>query len=415
MTIAAAESTLDLASRSTSRSRWLARLLAIATLLVAFVAMPRSAEAQRPDNWILLGLTSLDGDDEFAAALSGAIRGALARRPGLPLSDADAVLTQIELASGCEAPELPCLERMANVVGARHVLFGYVHRDAQGPRFNFAISVSHYDASTGTIERTFDIVVPSNHSDIDELREPARAIAEDLAGRAGSSTVTGRLRVVGEPNAGVRIDGQEVGRTDATGGYVGLVPLGVHTVEVGSSAPQSIGVEAEGEAIVTIDVPESSSRAGANDALRWTSYGLLGVAGVSLVASTIFGILTLDQQAQLDAYRGATCTGPVVNGECTGMWRSTAGTNATFAVGSSVCEAVSRANSGPDARIREACRSDNEVSFWTFAVLTAVTGVAGASLLAIAGGDSSSEQAPVAILVPSISPYGASLTALGSF
>ena len=257
-------------------------LFAFTMLGIVQLGATAAAEAQTT-NVVVLGLTSLEGDDTFATNLSGALRQAASQVRGWTVSDRDVPLSQLELATGCDATELSCVQQIANTVGAQRLVYGTIQRqDAGGGRFDFVIRIHLYDTVSNSIIRTLDERLPSSRSDIDDLREPARRYATSLAEGAGTATAGG---------GGLPPEGQELGTgTGETGG-----------TGSGDTAPPPGGAQSSGG-------DDTIGR------LNWPAFALLLVAVGSAVGWIVTGLAAMDQRDTLDAYRGrvqGTMGGPI--------------------------------------------------------------------------------------------------------
>jgi hypothetical protein len=327
--------------RSVARALFAFAMLGIVQL-AASVA-PSVASAQTT-NVVVLGLTSLEGDDTFATNLSGALRQAASQVRGWTVSDRDVPLSQLELATGCDATELSCVQQIANTVGAQRLVYGTIHRqDSGGGRFDFVIAIHLYDTTSNSIIRSLDERLPSSRSDIDDLREPARRYATTLAEGAGTAT-TG--------TGGLPPEGQEVGTGTGTG-------------ETGTGGGE-VGGETGGG--------ETGGGGGGDDVgrLNWPAFALLAVGVGTAVAWILAG---LDAQANVTTVADfrATMPGP-----------------APGATDLSICNPQ---NVNADMRltpqerdaINGACSSPAEILQFVFMGTAIIAGATGVALLAANG------------------------------
>lgn len=294
-------------------------------------------------NIVVLGLTSLEGDDTFATNLSGALRQAASQVRGWTVSDRDVPLSQLELATGCDASELSCVQQIANTVGAQRLVYGTIQRQDQGGgRFDFVIRIHLYDTASNSIIRSLEEHLPSSRSDIDDLREPARRYATTLAEGAGTATTGG---------GGLPPEGQEVG---SGGGETGS----------GSGDEQTGPVGGE------------QSSGGGDDIgrLNWPAFALLLVGVGSAVAWIVAG---LDAQANMDTVQQFRTSTP-------------APMPAVGETDLSICNPRNvEANTMGDPTRREAingaCGSPAEILQFVFMGTAIVAGAAGIGLLAANG------------------------------
>src|SRR5262245_3970633 len=131
------------------------RSLPLATLAAALflgpaLLAPGLAHAQT--TVVVLGITSLEGDDELARNLTGALRNAASHVDGWQVSENEVTLAQMALAHGCsDEPDTGCLSQIASTLGTQVIVYGILRRAATR---GFELSLSLYDAQTGHIERS---------------------------------------------------------------------------------------------------------------------------------------------------------------------------------------------------------------------------------------------------------------------
>lgn len=303
-------------------------LSSFAASLLVLLALASTASAQTTVS--VLGLTSLEGDDEFARNFTGALRHAASQVEGWTVSDRDVALSQMELTHDCSSSDSACMMQIAESIGSSRVIYGTIQRAPIGARFEFQVTLFLFDTATGQVEERFTDNVPSSDTDIDALREPAREMVRALS----AATSPGTIRVTGTPNSEVRIDGTVVGRTDAGGTYVSdPVPPGAHTVRLGD-AEESVTI-AGNEALAAFTVAEGGG--GGGSVLPWVGIGMLGVAAVSLGVS-IFAMAQLDSLSNNPDYvayrRSVGAMDPMATTVCDSRYYSTA---AFGSVGQSTC------------------------------------------------------------------------------
>ncbi len=200
------------------------RVLTLTAALTG-VLLPSAALAQGVN---VLGLQSLEGDDEFARNLTGALRYAVGQIPEWTLAAEEVTLSQMLLVHGCDSPTAVCLGQIANSLGAEKLVYGTVQRSSRGSSYRFQVSLGLFDARTGTTVEQAGSSLASQRTDIDDLRGPARDFAQRLAGRH----TVGTLRVVTPvEGATVFVDGHEVGTVEG-GEFVLETDPGVRRVRV---------------------------------------------------------------------------------------------------------------------------------------------------------------------------------------
>ncbi len=192
------------------------------TLLLGWVAFP--AMAQADDSVFVLGIRSVQGDDELTRNLTGAVRQEASRVRGWTVSDTEVSLDQMALAHDCDEPDPACLANIAVALSADKIIYGTVSRAGGEENYNFALSIYIFDASTGSITESETDTIPRIATDIDDLRPRAATYIAKLSGQRQF----GSLRIESDaPGATVRIDGENVGTLDGDGNLV------VNDVEVG--------------------------------------------------------------------------------------------------------------------------------------------------------------------------------------
>jgi len=349
------------------------------------------ATAQADETIVVAGLTSVDGDDEYARNLTGALRHAATAVRGWSVSERDVALANLELVAGCEAPDLACLQQIATTVGAQRLIFGTISRTS-GDHYEFAVSIHAYSVATGQIEENVERNLSSAHMDIDDLRTPAREIIDQLANvpRVGTIRVTA---AAGQP---VRIDGASVGTTDAGGAFVASdVAAGSHEVVVGDGPAQTVSVSEGSEAVASFT--SSSGGGGGGPGINWAAVALLAGAGLALVGTVVSWaeLLTLSNDAAYNQYR-------MDLGSMYGLSGDVACQDASIA----------HLGSGPSAaHIRDVCSQGStfEILQYVFLGVAVAAGATGIILLVMDSSGSHDDTTTVS-LVPSFGPNSGSMT-----
>src|SRR5690606_22646690 len=135
-----------------------AKGLLLAALLSSFaaasVATPGAAQAQSGASLVVLGIRSVEGDDEFTRNLTGALRHAASQVAGWDVSDREVTLAQMALAHGCDDPDPPCMAAIADSLEIQRVLYGDVRRTSAGDSFDFSINLHLFNGETDQIEHS---------------------------------------------------------------------------------------------------------------------------------------------------------------------------------------------------------------------------------------------------------------------
>lgn len=375
-------------ARTLSRGVLFANLLAL--LLPVGITLASVATAHAQETVVVLGLTSVEGDDDYARNLSGALRHAASAVRGWSVSERDVALANLELVAGCEAPDPECLTTIATTVGAQRLIFGTISR-TPGDHYEFQVALQSYSVATGQVEENVERTLSSSRSDIDDLRDPARAMIDDLA----NVPRVGTIRITATAGQDVRIDGTLVGTTDAGGGFVASdVAAGSHEVVVGSAPPQTVSVNEGSEAVVAIAAPGGG---GGGPSINWAAVALLAGAGLAIVGTIVSWaeLLTLSND-------------PAYN-----QWRMDLGTMYGQS-GNVACDSsqIARLGTGPAAtHINDVCSQGStfEILQYVFLGVAAAAGATGIILLVL-DSSSSHEEAPAVSLVPSFGPNSGSMT-----
>ncbi|HBQ13697.1 MAG TPA: hypothetical protein DEF51_22035 [Myxococcales bacterium] len=377
---------------SMSRS---AAFLAIA--LAACVFAPAVTYAQ---SVIVLGVRSLDGDDEFARNLTGALRHAASQVGDWEVSEREVTLAQMALAHGCDDPNPSCMAEIADSLSTQRVIYGDVRRTSAEDQFDFSLSLHLFNAESDQIEQSVADTIPGIRTDIDDLREPVRRYVAALSG----APRTGTLRIVAQPGAEVFIDGEAVGTADAEGRFeVADLEAGTRNVRIAAEGfePHSsqVAIEPYGEASLEADLDAVAGASGGGGTFPTeivVDAGLLAVA-VGLAATWIWSWNRVTNEIQNDpAFVTARASQPeTVENICATIGPSDAG----YATVSGLCGEADTL----------------EVLQFVFAVSAAAVGGAGIYFLlqGVMGDDADSDQAWM--LVPTAGPDSAGLRLFGTF
>ncbi|MCS6858258.1 MAG: hypothetical protein NZM37_11150, partial [Sandaracinaceae bacterium] len=112
--------------------------------------------------------------------LSGIVRHELTREVEWSVLPQAISLPQMELALGCDASELSCIERIGQNVGADYLVYGTLRRLGRGARFEFEAEFNLFSVKEVKILGTAKGRFPSIRVDIDDLRPLASDLASQL-------------------------------------------------------------------------------------------------------------------------------------------------------------------------------------------------------------------------------------------
>ncbi len=203
--------------------RVLAGLLAVAGLAPGVAVAQPAGDSAAALDVAVLGLRSVEGDDERARALTEALRREATAVPGWRVLPADVSLSQMSLVHGCAEPDAACLASIASDLAAARVVYGTLRRIGDD---DLALSLYLFDAEQGRIAESIRDTFPATDP-ADDMR--SRRYLAELAGRSRF----GSLRLVTEAGATVRLDGAPAGEVGEGGVFLAEdLAEGPHEVEV---------------------------------------------------------------------------------------------------------------------------------------------------------------------------------------
>jgi hypothetical protein len=276
---------------------------------------------------VVLGLRSLEGDDEFANAMTEQLRAAAKNMTGWHLLDRAVSMAQMTLAHNCEDIDAGCLSEIARSLEADRLIFGTVRRTAARSKYDYEITVSLFNGTTHTIAGTETQTV--DRSDSKQKRALGK-YAQLLVSRLSTSeSNAGRLTIeVNVLSAEVRLDGQMLGQTHDGKLTLDTVTPGEHTLEVSAIGHQShtqrIEISAADQSTISVmleRVPEPTAEASApteatapvppmpdeqtgRGSLAWLGYTLIGVGAASAIAWGVSLYMIEFQYNKNDTYQG---------------------------------------------------------------------------------------------------------------
>lgn len=262
-------------------------------LALLAVAVPSIAYADV--TVIVLGVRSVEGDDEFARDLTSTLRQAASQVEGWAVSDREVSLAQMTLVHGCDEPDAQCMSQISQALQVQRVIYGTVRRTGTRQNSDFSLTLYLFDAEASEITGTVTDGIPNGQRDVDDLAPRARGYIRSLMGAsdAGSIRIATNL-----PGAQILLDGDEVGITGEDGSFTATnVSPGSHRIEVTAENHQRFRgtvTVAEGEEAsleVTLQEGEDTSGGGGGGGggggFNILGWGLVGV-GVVGMALTIF-------------------------------------------------------------------------------------------------------------------------------
>lgn len=176
----------------------------------------------------VLGVRSLDGDDQLERRISQALRASARSVDSYKVSEREVSLAQMSLAHGCEEVDAACLSEIASTLSADRLVYGNLVHSGDKVR----VTLFNFNAGSGLIESSAERIVPAVQLAEPTLGPIMTALVQRLAGKGESGF--GSLRVTGNrPGAQVAVDGKPAGELDASGELViSQVTEGPHAVSV---------------------------------------------------------------------------------------------------------------------------------------------------------------------------------------
>ena len=372
---------------------------------------------------VVLGLRSVEGDDEVANELTEHLRVAARGVEGWSVSNAAVSMAQMSLAHGCEEIDAACLSEIAKGLQADVVVYGTLRRNSARTDFDFALNLSMFDGRAGQIAKSVDDIAPR-----EEGAEEMAARAQKLIGRLASTSAGGTISIqANTADADVRVNGQQVGRTREgalrleglqSGQYRieilkdGYTPH-VSTVTVVEGGETSIAaVLASTTGTTDTAMVDYDEQTGGGHRLAWLGWTLIGVGAVSLIGMGISMavIEEIDDDPLKRQYSDAVARGndqavdqgnpqDVVNDVCVAARRGNA-----YRLGAGAARDVADKCSTADTM---------EVLQWVFLGTAVAAGGTGLVLVLTAddGPEERAARAPALALRPHVGPDGAGLSA----
>ncbi|MCG8556221.1 MAG: PEGA domain-containing protein [Proteobacteria bacterium] len=311
-------------------ARQLRRAL-VGSLVAMSLLFPAVLEAQ--PRLVVLGLRSLEGDDEFALALSKALRRRARTEQRWRVSSRAPSLAQMALAYGCDDPDPSCLTDIALALRADKLIYGTVEREGSDSRIR--VNVDLFDQDSGGVDASAKIVADAKRYDDASMRTLARQTLDTLTGRRASKPVettpppepeapppvaTGAVLVEANVMAAlVSVDGEEAGQMQGGRLLLQEVSPGSHSIEVTAPGYEpmrtTVTVTAQRHTPVRLTLRElpSGQPMGWPRTKMWVGMSLVAGAA-ALVGATAFTwmrIAKLNDDRRLLNYRRAAGAQPM--------------------------------------------------------------------------------------------------------
>lgn len=204
-----------------SRARIRARCVPLALALMLALSLVRPAHAAT--NVAVLGVRSLDGEDELERRLSASLYEGATHVPDYAVSERQLSLEQMMIAHGCDEPNAKCLGEIATALGVERLLYGTVV--ASGGAYE--LTVFSFEAKTARIETAVARALKPERLAAPLIDETIGRLIRRLNGDPG----TGLLHITGNaPGAEIVVDGTTRGALDNKGELTLELPAGEHRV-----------------------------------------------------------------------------------------------------------------------------------------------------------------------------------------
>jgi hypothetical protein len=293
-----------------------------ATLLT--LASPAPAVAQT-SSVVVLGVRSVEGDDDVAHDLTTALRESARSIDGWTVSQTAVSMAQMALAHGCEEVDAACLADIAKGLSSDLIVYGTLSRNSAREDYDYAFSLNLFDARTGSIVRNVDDTIPRGETTKGALSARAQRLISRVAGVATPTPTLGSIAV--EANvaaADVLINNQPVGNLDNGALQFEGLQAGMYRVEVRTHgyAPfvTTVSVEEGKQTLVqaellpgasdrdpTLDWEDTTEEPESGHGLRWLGWTLVGVGAASAVGAIVSWsqIIRIDNDDRLGRWSNA--------------------------------------------------------------------------------------------------------------
>lgn len=278
-------------------------------LLLLTLAVGWPAAALADASVVVLGLRSVEGDDDLANTITEELRVAAKGVTGWAVLERSVSMAQMMLAHGCDDVDATCLSEIAKGLGAERIIYGTIRRTSARDDYDFSLDLSSFDAASGRIEQTVTEVVPKAETETDGLGAHVAKMLQRLSGAATAGTIVVQANV---ENAKVTLNAQPVG--EVVGGRLVLeqVQPGSYELEISAEGHRTyravVQVQENAETTVaatlnagegeddwkrrdieeSFGTPEDTKGSGAP---LWVGYTLVGVAGASLIGLVVSWVM----------------------------------------------------------------------------------------------------------------------------
>lgn len=164
------------------------------TLCIAAVAMPHPVQAQ--EDVLVLGITSVEGDDAVAQVITRHLRIAVSRVRGWRILPGDRSLVQMLIVADChdEYESEGCLPRIADLKHARHIVSGVLKRSPDTAH-GYMLDLFWYDAGVASTVARYHVEIPAGTGDA-SIAEKMRGWLDHMGIPAADSASDGNPMLI---------------------------------------------------------------------------------------------------------------------------------------------------------------------------------------------------------------------------
>jgi hypothetical protein len=267
-----------------------ARLVFCVLLLLAVTSAARADTSAA-----VLGLRSLEGDDELANDLTEQLRSASRAVEGWSVSSTAVSMAQMSLAHGCDEIDASCLSEIAKGLKADRIIYGTIRRTSARDDYDFALSLYLFDAETSSIARQVEKTMTRNQTDFQSLA----AVADKLVARLSSTATGGGVEIQANvSDAEVTVNGQSVGVTHDGALHLTDLQPGKYRIEIHKEGytpnTSTVSVVEGADASITavlspLAAPNSGVASTPHEGhhLAWLGWSLIGLSVASLAGTGV--------------------------------------------------------------------------------------------------------------------------------
>ncbi|QQR90537.1 MAG: PEGA domain-containing protein [Myxococcales bacterium] len=280
-------------------------------LILGGTVLPSKSQAKGRPQIAVLGIQSMEGDDDYAHRLSIALRSKATQVSEWNVLRLNSSIQQLSLAHGCTNTDNGCLTAIARSLGVDTIIYGILRRSNHSGDFDFLLSLQVFSLATRHIEFSINRTISPYETKSGNVDKLAAECIAQLVERPNLGSIA--VEVLNTNKAEVRISGNLLLSSNGKDFTAGQTPIGKHKLVV--SAPgyetleKEIEVDSHEQTQVRVTLIKSDSSSGSSDTasseLVWLGWGSIALGGVFLGLSgySMLRLYTIDHDADLVAYR----------------------------------------------------------------------------------------------------------------